>query len=175
MDIYTSKMRRITIAVLTIAVAALLSLAFLMVQDYIMKHETKRKCSSTGSSKTKSGNPVRERSGHSGSSPSGRIIAILCKTLEGGDKDRQKRGVDGEASPGSTSPLISGTERGTSEIASRRASGSWICKSTVDIATDSRGDRVPFRCKVSSSPCLEDSPRLWLELPKATAVGQGKG
>jgi hypothetical protein len=139
-----------------------------------MKHETKGKCRSTGSSKAKSGNPVGERSGHSRSSPAGRIIAILGETLEGGDKDGKKRSVDGEASPGSTFPLISGTERGTGGIASGRASGSWVCKSTVDIATDSRGHRGPFWRKLSSGPCLEDSSRLWLELPKATAVGQGK-
>jgi hypothetical protein len=44
----------------------------------------------------------------------------------------------------------------------------------VDIATDSRGHRGPFRCKLSSRPCLENSSCLRLELPKATAVGQGK-
>ena len=153
----------------------LLTIAFLMEQDYIVIHETKGKCRSTGSSKTTSGNPVGERFGHSRSSPAGRIIAILCETLEGGDRDRRKRSVDGEASPRPAFPLVSRTERGTSGITSRRASGSWVCKSIVDTATDSQGNRGSFRCKVSSGPCLEDSPRLWLELSKAAAVGQGKG
>ena len=60
----------------------LLIRAFLMEREYIVVHETKGKCGSTGSSKTKSGNPVGEGSGHSRSSPAGRIIAILCETLE---------------------------------------------------------------------------------------------
>ncbi len=149
----------------------LLTLAFLMRQDYIVIHETKGKCKSTGSSKATSGNPVGERFGHSRSSPAGRSIAILCETLEGGDRERRKRSVDGEASPRPAFPLVSRTERGTSGITSRRASGSWVCKSIVDTATDSQGNRGSFWCKVSSGPCLEDSPRLWLELPKATAVG----
>lgn len=139
-----------------------------------MKHETKGKSSSTGSSKTKSGSPVGEGYGHSRSSPSGRVIAILGETLEGGDRDRSKRRVEGETSPASTFSLISGTERGTPGIASPRASGSWVCQSTVDIATDSRGNRGPFRRTVSSGPYLQDSSCLWLELSEATAMGQGK-
>ncbi len=87
-----------------------------MEQDYIVIHETKGKCRSTGSSKTTSSSPVGERLGHSRSSPAGRIIAILCNALEGGNKERRKRSVDGEASPGLTSPLISRTERELLEL-----------------------------------------------------------
>jgi hypothetical protein len=60
--------------------ALLLTLAFLMEQNYIVIQETKRKCKSTGSSKTMSSNPVGGRFWHSRSSPADRIIAILCET-----------------------------------------------------------------------------------------------
>jgi hypothetical protein len=54
-----------------------------------MIHETNRNCRSTGSSKTTSGNPIGERFEHSGSSLTGRSITILCKTLEGYDRERE--------------------------------------------------------------------------------------
>jgi hypothetical protein len=148
----------------------LLLLVFLPKQGYTMIHETNRKCRSAGSAKTTSGNPLGERFGYSGSSPAGRGITILCETLEGPDRERRKRSVDGKASPRSDSPVISRTEKGTSKITSRRPSGSWVCQSIVDTAADSQGNRGSFRCKVSSSPCLEDSSCLRLELPKAAAV-----
>jgi hypothetical protein len=68
----------------------LLILAFLPKQGYTMIHETKRKCRSTGSSKTTGGDPLGERFGHSGSSPAGRGITILCETLEGPDPSLPK-------------------------------------------------------------------------------------
>jgi hypothetical protein len=153
----------------------LLTLAFLIEQEYIVIHETKGKCRSAGSSKTASSNSIGKRFGYSRGSPAGRIIAILCKTLEGGDRERRKRGVDGEASPGSPFPFVPGTERGTSGITSRRASGLWVCESTLDTAADSQSNRESFRCKVSSGPRLENPPDLWLELSEAAAAGQGKG
>jgi ribosomal protein S28E/S33 len=103
-----------------------LTLAFLIKQDYIVIRETKRKCRSTGSSKTTSGNPVGERFWHSRSSPAGRIIAILCETLEGDDRERRKRSVEGKVSPRPAFSLVSHTERRTSGITSGRASGSWV-------------------------------------------------
>jgi hypothetical protein len=57
-------------------------LAFLMKEDYTMIHETKRKCRNAGSAKTTSSNATCERFGHSGSSPVGRGITILCDMLE---------------------------------------------------------------------------------------------
>jgi len=79
-----------------------------------MMHEAKGKCRDIGSSKTASSSPLGKRSRHSRGSPASRIIAILCKTLEGGVKERRKRSVGGKTSPRATFSFVSRTERGTS-------------------------------------------------------------
>jgi transposase len=88
----------------------LLILAFLTKQGYTMIHETNRKCRSTGSSKTTSGNPVGARYGHSRSSPADRGSTILCETLEGPDRERRKEALMAKPHPGRT-PRLSPEQR----------------------------------------------------------------
>ena len=86
---------------------------------------------------------------------------------------RRQKSVEGESTSRATFSIDVRAEEGVIGPAVGRATSPWVSESVMDVASDSQSDRRSLRGEISSSPCLEDSPCLWVELSEAGASGQG--
>lgn len=136
-----------------------------------MVYETIWNAQSLGAPATKSHSAPEERLQYCRSGSTHKHFLYLCLPMASSFQEKRRQGSDSHTSFWTPPKAQRKRDQYPSGHFVGRGIGIWFSKRLVDSEAHSSCDPEGVRCQISSMPYLENSERLWLELPSSRTSG----